>query len=141
MKKVNVSLVDDIDESEAQHTIGFSFEGVAYLIDLNDKHAQELREIFGEYVACARRATPQAGKTPKASNGNKPARRDPEQLAAIRDWARLKNISVSERGRIPLEVIRQWEEAHNTPAPSNHEADEAHGTPVHIPSFSAAPAA
>ena len=40
-----VSLVDDIDGSEADETVQFALDGVTYEIDLSAENAEELREF------------------------------------------------------------------------------------------------
>ena len=44
-KQVIQRLVDDIDGSEATESISFNVDGHSYQIDLNDRHAEELRAI------------------------------------------------------------------------------------------------
>jgi hypothetical protein len=41
--------------------------------------------------------------------GAAPAKADRAQNQAIRDWAKRKGIQLSERGRIPRNVIEQYE--------------------------------
>lgn len=55
-QKVQVQLLDDIDESEATETVEFGLDGTRYEIDLNGLHAEELRKSVAEYVEHARRA-------------------------------------------------------------------------------------
>lgn len=43
-RKTQVVLTDDIDGSEATQTVSFAFDGVAYEIDLNDVHADQMRK-------------------------------------------------------------------------------------------------
>ncbi|QGK69077.1 Lsr2 family protein [Allosaccharopolyspora coralli] len=56
-ERIQVELVDDIDGSPAQQSITFALDGVTYEIDLNDRHAQQLRAVFGRYIPRARTAT------------------------------------------------------------------------------------
>lgn len=71
-------LIDDIDGSEASETIVFALEGKEYSIDLNAKHANQLRDAFAPFVQHAsprkRRATAAAAKSGPAP-------------AEIRAWA------------------------------------------------------
>lgn len=39
-------------------------------------------------------------------------RRSKEQLTSIRDWARKNGYSVSDRGRIPSDVLEAYDAAH-----------------------------
>lgn len=60
-QKVLVSLVDDLDGSEAEETVEFGLDGVSYQIDLSGENAEELRDALAQYVEHARRAAwPQA---------------------------------------------------------------------------------
>ena len=45
-QKVQTLFVDDLDGSEADGTIRFGLDGTEYEIDLNAKHAQELRDAL-----------------------------------------------------------------------------------------------
>ena len=56
-QKVNIVLVDDIDESEAVETVTFGLDGTSYEIDLNKKHAAALRDAVSFYVGHARKVT------------------------------------------------------------------------------------
>jgi nucleoid-associated protein Lsr2 len=106
-QKVTVSLVDDLDGSEAEETVEFGLDGASYQIDLSEDNAERLRDALAEYVDHARRSggrkraatRPPAGRTPR------PATADREQNQAIRAWARKQGMKVSDRGRIPSEVI------------------------------------
>lgn len=50
---------------------------------------------------------------PRGSGSGQPARRDPEQLKAIRTWARQNGWpDLGERGRIPREAEDAYEAAH-----------------------------
>ncbi|KID29498.1 histone-like nucleoid-structuring protein Lsr2 [Prauserella rugosa] len=106
-QKVLVSLVDDLDGSEAEETVEFGLDGVTYEIDLSAENAEELRDALAQYVEHARRAGGRK-RTTRASAA-KPAGRtaavDREQNQAIRAWARKNGFDVSDRGRIPSEVV------------------------------------
>ena len=54
-QKVVVSLVDDLDESEADETVEFGIDGMTYEIDLSEKNAAALRGEFADFLAHARR--------------------------------------------------------------------------------------
>jgi Lsr2 len=55
--------VDDIDGSQAAHTVAFALDGRHYEIDLSDVNATALREVFAPYVAAGRRAEPRHSAT------------------------------------------------------------------------------
>jgi hypothetical protein len=107
-QKVTVTLVDDIDGSTAEETVEFGLDGATYQIDLSGGNAVRLRDALTEYVDHARRA---GGRKriarPGLSGlpGPRTASADREQNQAIRDWARKQGYKVSDRGRIPAEVL------------------------------------
>ncbi|GAA1942072.1 Lsr2 family protein [Amycolatopsis minnesotensis] len=106
-QKVLVSLVDDLDGSEAEETVEFGLDGVSYQIDLSSDNAEELRDALAQYVEHARRAggRKRSGARPSAKAVARPATVDREQNQAIRAWARKNGFAVSDRGRIPSEVV------------------------------------
>lgn len=106
-QKVLVSLVDDLDGSEAEETVEFGLDGVTYQIDLSGENAEELRDALAQYVEHARRAggRKRTNVRPAAKAASRPASVDREQNQAIRAWARKNGYQVSDRGRIPSEVV------------------------------------
>jgi hypothetical protein len=116
-----VTLVDDLDGSEASGSVSFALDGASYEIDLSEDNAEKLRDALAGYVASARRVD--GGRRgpgrPKAAAA-KPARAvrgartapDREQTAAIREWARSNGYEVSERGRLSATVLSAFEAAH-----------------------------
>src|SRR3954451_16272950 len=57
-RKVQVILSDDLDENlSADETVSFSLDGTSYEIDLADKNAKELRDVFSRYVSAARKVS------------------------------------------------------------------------------------
>jgi hypothetical protein len=107
-QKVEVLLVDDIDGGEADETVSFSLDGTAYEIDLSKKNAAKLRGGLEPFVAGARKARKPTGRGGRGSRtaGSR------ERSAEIREWAKNRGIKVNERGRIPANVIEQYEAAH-----------------------------
>lgn len=103
-QKVLVSLVDDLDGSEADETVEFGLDGISYQIDLSAKNAEGLRETLASYVDHARRSGGRK-RAPRVGGTGKSAAVDREQNQAIRAWARKNGFAVSDRGRIPTEVV------------------------------------
>jgi membrane-bound lytic murein transglycosylase MltF len=113
-----VTLVDDLDGSEAAESVEFALDGVAYEIDLSEDNAEKLRDALAGYVAGARRmeggrraARAKAAKPAKAVRGARTVP-DREQTAAVREWARANGFEVSERGRLSANVLAAFEAAH-----------------------------
>ncbi|PXY23478.1 nucleoid-associated protein Lsr2 [Prauserella sp. PE36] len=110
-QQVLVSLVDDLDGSEADETIEFGLDGVNYEIDLSSENAEELRDTLAQYIEHARRAGGRKRTQGKRANGQAQGRSssaDREQNQAIRAWARKNGFDISERGRIPSEVTEAY---------------------------------
>lgn len=105
-QKVNIVLVDDIDESEASQTVSFALDGKEYAIDLNDVNAQKLRDAFAPYVAHARRE----GSRQRRSRGSSAGRGT--AAAEIRAWARANGFKVPDRGRVAADVKEAYDAAH-----------------------------
>jgi Lsr2 len=105
-QKVMVTLVDDLDGSEAEETVEFGLDGAFYEIDLSEDNAERLRDALSEYVEHARRQAGRKRLAGRVSVGRAPrtASADREQNQAIREWARKQGMNVSDRGRIPKEV-------------------------------------
>jgi hypothetical protein len=132
-QKTIVTLIDDLTGEEAEDitTVEFALEGVTYEIDLADDNAAKLRDNLSRYVAAAR-------KTSVRRPGNRGADRSPgrgnggaarsgynrDTLRSIREWAKQNGHSVSDRGRLPLNVVTAWE--------ANHQAVKN----GHVPAFS-----
>ncbi|WP_299303354.1 Lsr2 family protein [uncultured Brachybacterium sp.] len=112
-RKIETLLIDDIDGTEATETFVFSYDGKAWEIDLNAENAASIRADLGKWQQHARRATSAPGGTvgfsKKRSSG-----RSPEQLNAIRSWARENGYEVSDRGRLAKNVEDAYNEAHGS---------------------------
>jgi hypothetical protein len=102
-----VHLIDDVDGGEADETVDFSLDGVDYTIDLSHGNAEGLRKALAEFVSAGRRA----GKMAKAGKTQVKPGGDRQQNQAIREWARRNGHPVSERGRIPADLIAQFQAA------------------------------
>lgn len=105
-----IRLIDDIDGEAADETVEFGVDGKSYEIDLSKENAERLRDLLADFVGAARRIGSSRRRTAAAAAGG-PARRpsiDREQNQAIRDWARKQGMKVSDRGRIPAEVLEAY---------------------------------
>lgn len=104
-KRTQVIYVDDLTgetlpDGQGQ-TVTFSLDGTSYELDLNKDNADKLREDFKRYTQAARRVGRQTS----------PARRNRQDTAAIREWAKANGHEVNERGRIPSAVVEAYEAA------------------------------
>ena len=110
-QKVTVSLIDDLDGDKAEETVEFGLDGKNYEIDLSSSNAEKLRDALASYVAAARRPGGRRRGGAAAPASAAAARRpsvDREQNQAIRDWARKRGMKVSDRGRIPADVLEAY---------------------------------
>ncbi len=114
-RKVQILLEDDLDGGPADETLTFALDGVAYEIDLSAANAAKLRDDFAGYVGAARKA----GRQPRAASSPSPSARkrtrpskSGRDIVAIRAWAKGAGLAVNERGRIPADVLAQYDAAH-----------------------------
>ena len=103
-----VRLIDDLDGAKADGTIEFGLDGRSYEIDLSDKNASELRDVLAAYVGVARRATVARRRGGGPVGAVRRPTIDREQNQAIREWARKRGMKISDRGRIPSEVLESY---------------------------------
>ena len=105
-----VVLEDDLEGGKADETVKFSLDGVQYEIDLSDKNAKKLRDAVAQYVANARRVSRGGvvvgGRAAARARGSAAA--DREQNKAIRAWAKRQGEDISDRGRIPQEIVDKY---------------------------------
>ena len=103
-RKVQYLLVDDLDGGEAEETVSFGLDGTSYEIDLSKKNAKALRDALAPYVGSARRAAGRRGRARASRGGGRSS-----DTAAIREWARSQGMKISDRGRIPADIIEKYE--------------------------------
>ncbi|NJP35692.1 histone-like nucleoid-structuring protein Lsr2, partial [Micromonospora thermarum] len=102
-------LVDDLDGGDADETVKFALDGVQYEIDLSSANAEKLRDVFAPYVAhgtkVGRGGVVVGGRAARGRGG---AAIDREQNKAIRAWAKKAGKDISDRGRIPQEIVDEY---------------------------------
>lgn len=110
-RQVITTLIDDLDGSTAEETVSFGLEGVMYTIDLSGKNALKMRKLLEPYIDAGTKTG--RSNTVVASRGSaRPsaaASREENQL--IRAWARKAGKDVSDRGRIPAEIVEEYRAA------------------------------
>jgi hypothetical protein len=101
-QKVSITLVDDLDGSDAAETVTFGLDGNTYEIDLSEQNAKDLRNALGNYTMFARKVTGRKRKPGKPAGNTK----------AVREWARAQGYTVSNRGVVPVEIQQAYDAAH-----------------------------
>ena len=109
-RQTTITLVDDLDGSEAEEQVEFSVDGRTYEIDLSTANAS------ADCAARSPRSFPRpAARAPGARRRRSAPPRagsDRAQNQAIREWAIAQGMKVSERGRIPTNVLTAYHSAH-----------------------------
>ena len=106
-QKIQTLFIDDLDGSAAEGTVRFGLDGTEYEIDLNARHAQELRDAMARYVGAARRAGGGAWRPARGRKG--PA--NGLNTTEVREWAKAQGIEVKDRGRVPAELVVKFKAA------------------------------
>jgi len=108
-KQIIHKLVDDLDGGDADETVKFALDGVQYEIDLSSANAEKLRDVFAPYVAAGTKVG-RGGVVVggRAARGRGGATADREQNKAIREWAKKEGREISDRGRIPQEIVDEY---------------------------------
>lgn len=105
VSQTTVTLVDDVDGTEAASTVQFGLQGASYEIDLSEDNMQILVDRLQPFIDHARPVSRQR-RNGAASNGR---HQSSETNRLIRQWARENGIEVSDRGRIPSDVLEAYE--------------------------------
>ncbi|RCW42938.1 Lsr2 protein [Halopolyspora algeriensis] len=99
-ERIQVELVDDIDGSRAQQTVTFALDGIAYEIDLSERHAQQLRSVFEPYIEHARTPERTSRTTRQQEREERRARQANRQLTEqIRGAAQRSRERLSQQAR------------------------------------------
>jgi hypothetical protein len=110
-----IELTDDLDGkpiSEGKgETVRFSLDRTDYEIDLAERNAKALRNDLAKYITAGRRTAGGGRGTGRGRTrtGTGPARDyDPK---AVRAWAESQGIEVSQRGRVPADLVARLQAA------------------------------
>ncbi|MGH3495677.1 MAG: histone-like nucleoid-structuring protein Lsr2 [Sciscionella sp.] len=106
-KKVltTTEFTDDLDGSKAAGTVSFSFDGVAYEIDLSKKNAAAFTKAITPYIESARKVRGTARTAGRRRTSRSSARAVRGDLGAVRAWAAENGYAVAARGRIPAAIM------------------------------------
>jgi hypothetical protein len=109
-QKVSVTFACDYDSKEIpdgeQMTRAFSLDGRDYEIDLCEKHSQKFDEVLKRFSDRARKVTGRVTRTKRRTAAHR------QHSAEVRAWAKRSGIDVSDRGRIPAQVIKKYDASH-----------------------------
>ena len=109
-QKVQVTFACDYDSKEIpngeQLTRSFSLDGRDYEIDLCTKHSEKFDEAVKRFADHGRRVSSRVARTKRRTTAHR------RRSAEIRAWAKRSGLEVSDRGRIPAQVISKYEANH-----------------------------
>lgn len=101
-RTIQVILTDDIDGSAEAEPVTFALNGTEYTIDLSAANQEKLDEALKPYIAKAKRVS----RRRKAKSSGASA--SGVDTAAARKWALDNGYKVSDRGRIPGDVLNAY---------------------------------
>jgi hypothetical protein len=102
-------MTDDLDGGSADETVSFGLGDDQYEVDLSASHADDLRQALAPFTTTGRWvAGPKPQITRVAVIPHTTHIIDPK---TVRMWAAYRGIELSARGRIPDEVLEQYEAA------------------------------
>jgi hypothetical protein len=103
-QRIQTLLIDDLDGGEAAGTVRFGLDGTEYEIDLSAAHSDELRKTLERYLAHARRTGSTSKSAARGRRGSAAV-----DTAKVREWAKGQGIEVKNRGRVPADVLEQYQ--------------------------------
>jgi hypothetical protein len=86
-QKIQTLFIDDLDGSAAEGTVRFGLDGTEDEIDLNARHAQELRDALARYVDAARRV---GGAARRPARGARRGSAGGLNTTEVREWAKAR---------------------------------------------------
>lgn len=105
-QQFQVQYIDDLDGTDLgteANTMSFAFDGKEFTIDLSDENAEKFREVMAPYVENGHRVS--SGKVKPARRAAAKSSSASGDTKAIREWARNNGYEVSDRGRIPGDIM------------------------------------
>lgn len=104
---------DDLDntplkEDEVQ-VVSFSLDGTNYYIDLAEKNAAKLRELFQPYIEAGTKVPATSGARRRSSSASASARNHTKK---VREWAQSQGMKVANRGKVPQHIYEEYNARH-----------------------------
>lgn len=110
-QQVQVTLICDMPPHEsstpADRTVSIGIDGRHYELELCAKHEVQLLQTLGRYTMAARRVA-----APGMRRHTIRTRQDRQFSREVRAWAQASGHQIPDRGRIPLDILRDYAEAH-----------------------------
>jgi hypothetical protein len=120
-------VTDDLEKAEGKRVEGaepfhFAIEGQQYRVDLVPANRAEFLDMLKPFLDVARpvkKGSSKGGAKPRTDAPATAKKSSPKNNDAvlIREWAVGQGIPVSERGRIPNEVVTAYYAGHEKSAP------------------------
>jgi hypothetical protein len=104
-KSTITHVTDDIDGSPNAEIVTFALQGVDYTIDLSQKNLDKLTKALSPFIGKATRQRANGSRPAPKTNGRSDRG---YEIAALREWAAKKKISLPQRGRIPGAIVQQY---------------------------------
>jgi hypothetical protein len=107
-QRIQTLYIDDLDGGKAEGTVRFGLDGTDYEIDLSAAHAKALRKTAEKYVEAGRKV---GSPTRRAGRTNGRGRAGGPSPSEVREWAKSQGVKVSDRGRVPADLIVKFKAA------------------------------
>ncbi len=114
-----VIIACDICEAEPATSQQFGLDESKYEVDVCLEHGSALQEALQPYIDKGSEVVPDPvpGIRTQRRGSRSTTKADPDQTKAVREWAQSHNIqykgkSLGNRGRIPAEIIDQYNSSH-----------------------------
>lgn len=110
-------VLDDVEwaqhnEVPAEKHVGFSVDGHEYALDLSADNFKLFHEALAPWVEVAQPAGVRPGRVARKAPHQNSSPADRERTQKIREWANEQGMNVSERGRLPRNVMEAYDAAH-----------------------------
>ncbi len=130
-KRIVTRLLDDLDGTDADETLTFALDGIAYSIDLNSANGKKVRDFLDPYIQAGTRlgrvgAGAQLQKHRASVESVASIVQVREENAAIRRWALANGYSVRDRGAIPMSIREAFEKKLPNPATTVAQTEKIH---------------
>lgn len=112
MLKTIITTIDDLDGQPADETVPFTYDGVAYTIDLTAKNAAKLRAALNPYTNAGNRVS---GRRVTTGVTHRARQEATDHRNKIREWARQNGYKVADRGSIADHIVTKYQQAHRNP--------------------------